>query len=245
MLPSLYGKDQHGLRARDLDHLDRQNFDAVEHIVSASDLLSNIPDAIGTMIYIKLIGSVIDSYLDKSLCPEKRLEELWYATFFLRYWREWLVLHPSFNVKDNFITNNAYLCVEINAHALLAYILLVRDVLPDHNVYFVPWMLGSQTCEKIFRSLRSMTSTYSTSINFSILGLLQGLHKWNIQNELQSQSESFNGIIFPRIEKHSKKDGNNSYTNYCFSAITNEKLYESFKKADHKMILSSLEWQTC
>ena len=42
----LHSKDTHGLRRRDIDHRDKQNFDAVEHIISASSLLDNIPDAL-------------------------------------------------------------------------------------------------------------------------------------------------------------------------------------------------------
>ena len=43
--PALYclGEDQHGLRSRDLDHKNKQNYDAVEHIIKASSLLDIIP----------------------------------------------------------------------------------------------------------------------------------------------------------------------------------------------------------
>ena len=148
MIVNLYGKVQHGLRVRDLDHRDKQNFDAVKHIIKACHLLENIPDAVGTTSYISVMKSAIDSYLDKSLSPEKRIEEIWYATFFLRYWRQWVITNPKFTLKNNFITNNAYMCVEINAHSLLAFIFFSRGHIQanDENI-FLPWMLGSQSCE--------------------------------------------------------------------------------------------------
>ena len=40
-----FGKDQHGLWERDLDHKDKQNFSAVLNIVRAAPLLQKIPDA--------------------------------------------------------------------------------------------------------------------------------------------------------------------------------------------------------
>lgn len=48
MIPIVFGKDQHGLRERDVNHRDKQNFDAVMHIIQASYLLDKIPDAAAT-----------------------------------------------------------------------------------------------------------------------------------------------------------------------------------------------------
>ena len=80
-----YNKDQHGLRERDLNHQDKQNYDAVLRIVNASHLLHNIAEAQATKCYVGLMKSVIDSYLDKSLDPLERIEKLWSVVFFLRY----------------------------------------------------------------------------------------------------------------------------------------------------------------
>ena len=86
ILARLLGKDQHGLRSRDLDHKDKQNFAAVEHIIKASSLLDSIPGSLGTKTYINVMSSAVNSYLDKSLSPKIWLEEIWYSIFFMRYW---------------------------------------------------------------------------------------------------------------------------------------------------------------
>ena len=49
---------------------------------------------------------------------------------------------------------------ELNAHSLIMFLLTVHDTLPSNNGCFVPWMLGSQSCEKIFRAASSMSSTF-------------------------------------------------------------------------------------
>ena len=103
-----FQKDKHGLCQRDIDHKDRQNFQAVINITSAGHLLSEIPQADATKCYIDLIKNVIDSYLDKSLDPIGRLEKLWCVVFFLRYWRKWIILNKSYTLGNNFITSNAY-----------------------------------------------------------------------------------------------------------------------------------------
>ena len=62
-----FQKDKHALRQRDINHKDKQNFQAVINITSAGHLLSEIPQADATKCYIDPIKNVMDSYLDKSL----------------------------------------------------------------------------------------------------------------------------------------------------------------------------------
>ena len=132
-----------------------------------------------------MIQCVVDAYLDKELHPLERINNV---VFFLRCWRQWLILHPRFNLKNNFITSNAYICVELNAHALISFLItIIKHFNSDHSL-FLPWLLGSQSCEKTFRSARSMTGTFSTVINFSMLGLLRRLHRLQIQSNLQAPS---------------------------------------------------------
>ena len=127
MLQAKFGKDKHGLRERDINHKDRQNYDAVLRMTSESVLMSltDIPDARGTVAYLNVLRCVIDSYLDKNIAPLMRIEKIWIALFFLRYWRQWIISHPGYTLESNFITQNAYMCVELNAHALILFLLTV------------------------------------------------------------------------------------------------------------------------
>ena len=224
-----YQKDQHGLRERDLNHQDKQNYDAVLRIVNASHLLDNIAEARATKCYVGLIKSVIDSYLDKSLDPLIRIEKLWNVVFFLRYWRQRILVNCRCSLKDNFIT---YMCTEINAHSLITFLMTVRDQLNKDSASFLPWLLGSQSCERTFRSVRSMSSTFSTIINFGMLGLLRRLHRLQIQSTIQSETST--GIIFPRVLKHQSKQGDDVYKNHLLEAITNDNILAAVNRARDK-----------
>ena len=202
-----FQKDKHGLRQRDIDHKDKQNFQAVMNITSAGHLLAEIPQANATKCYVDLIRNVIDSYLDKSLDPLERLEKLWYVVFFFRYWRKRITLNKSYTLGNNFITSNAYNCIELNAHALINYIIAIRDDVKEIKC-FVPWLLGSQCCEVTFRAARSMSSIYSTVINFGMLGLLRRLHRLQIQLAIQAETQA--DIVYPRLLKHQHKVGKNA-----------------------------------
>ena len=85
LIQKTFGKDEHGLRERDLNHKDKQNYEAVIHICSQSvlKLLQKIPDGEGTCAYIELIRYISDAFLDKQLDILSRIEKAWYAVFFL------------------------------------------------------------------------------------------------------------------------------------------------------------------
>ena len=62
ILRATLGNDVHGLRTKDIDHKDKQSFDAVSHIIRASPFLDQLPDAAATKEFIEC---VIDAYLHK------------------------------------------------------------------------------------------------------------------------------------------------------------------------------------
>ena len=226
MLKKAFTKEEHGLREKDIDHKDKQNFEAIPKILQASHLLSNIPDAAGTAVYLDIIACVIECYIKKDVDVSTRIERIWYAVFFLRYWRQWLLLNKDTTLRDNFITNNAHQCVEFNAHAIIALTLNFRDHYKDTKLQ--PWLLGSQTCERIFRAARSMSSVFSTVINFSMLGLLRRLHRLQIQLTIQSGTSD---IVFPRVEKLRTREGMSSPTECTTPLPTNAEIHEAVQRA--------------
>ena len=122
------------------------------------------------------------------------------------------------------------MCIELNAHALITYLMVVRSQISSDQMAFLPWLLGSQVCEKTFRTARSMSSTFSSVLNFSILGLLRRLHRLQIQSVLQAQSEE-SKIKFPRIDRHCSKEGTNNYQNKSLTSINDNDIAEAVKKA--------------
>jgi len=86
--------------------------------------------------------------------------------------------------------------------------------------------LGSQPCEKAFQAARSITPTFSTIVNFSILGLLRCLHKLQIQIELESQSSATGIIHTQQINQRSDvSDG------HCVKNITDFEIEQAVKSA--------------
>ena len=148
-----FPKDQHGLRIRDINHKDKQNFEAVMRITHPTFLrvLQQIPDAQGTIEFLRVLRCVVDSYLDEKITPLERIHKAWYAVFFCRCWHKWVMNSKEYSIQNNFITENSYSCIELNAHSLITQFLIACK--SGYN--FLPWLCGSQSCEKLFRTLRS------------------------------------------------------------------------------------------
>ena len=53
MIQMSFGKDEHGLREKDIDYKDKQNYNTV---LNTSQLLHNIPDAKAKMQFVYIIN---------------------------------------------------------------------------------------------------------------------------------------------------------------------------------------------
>ena len=155
--------------------------------------------------------------------------ESFISRFFMRYWRQWLLL-GDYTLGNNFISLNAYMCIELNAHALITFLLTVRDSLSPNSKCFMHWKLGSQSCEKIFGPARSMSSIFSTVINFGILKLLRPLHWLHIQVCQEAECNQ-TGIRYPRVEAHKKKDRHHQAKVCHVDSVTDQDIAEAVRCA--------------
>ena len=102
----------------------------------------------------------------------------------------------GYTESEHFVTQNAYLCVEINVHMMTNTVVnVIKGRFPKDTLRF--WLSDSQACEQTFRLLRSKITTFSTSVNFSIKGILQRLHKLSYI----PAAESADDLIFPRVQR--------------------------------------------
>ena len=104
------------------------------------------------------------------------------------------------------------MCVELNAHALITYVITITDYFHGDRDKFLPYL---QTCEWIFQFVRNMSSVFSTVLNFSILGLLRWPHQIDIQ-----QADSQEVIKFPSMERHCSKEGKNKLSKSSLTDIS-------------------------
>lgn len=193
-------KDQHMLTPSDLEPKDKMNFRAMEKVWDerVTQLLKErVVEAKATVTYLEMARLAVSSFTDRQMTPLLRIQNIWQCVFFLRLWKQWLK-DSGYSATANFITGNTYICLELNAHALVQMVRYLRET--DNQELWKPWLWSSQPCESFFRSARSMTSTYSTIINFSMLGFLHRVRRIDLQNDV-SQTLDNTGFRFPRNKR--------------------------------------------
>lgn len=145
-----------------------------------------------TLFYLKIMQYVYETFNNIDQSPRIVIYKIWWAALALLIWR-------NIEGARDFISSNAYTCVQINAHSLLGLYRKLRD--ENLLKLFIPSLYNSQTCENFFRLARSFTTTQSTVINFSIYDFLHRLKRIQIAQDLQSQFTKGNKLCFKLIDK--------------------------------------------
>lgn len=202
-------KDKHLLTISDVKAEDKMNFLSAEKLCSDKviDILKTMPGTDGTRIYLKIMNYILSAFLGDEkkdnillyspLC--ERIYRIWYVVFILRVWRSSVKKSKTLTLKDNFISANCYNCIELNAHTIIKVVLQfkynsVECGLNSDMLHFAN--MSSQPCEKLFRAARSMSSTYSTIINFSIKDLLYKVSRIHTINNIIGEMKG--DFVFPR-----------------------------------------------
>lgn len=191
-------KSIHGLSQMDVCPIDKMNYNSFEKITSdrAIDALQKyIKQSDATVLYLKVCRDATESYMKPDLNPTERIFKIWHSLFFIRVWRNFIKSSNRFTLKDNFLTSNAYMCLEINARNLIRLIKKFRD--ENHPERFLPGLFDSQGCENMFRLFRSMGTMQYTKINFSIYELMHMIGRIETQNEIAYIKLADKEIYFP------------------------------------------------
>lgn len=178
-------KSVHGLSQMDVRPIDKMSFRSFEKITEQRviDALSQyVPNSSGTIKFMRICKDVTSCYLELDMSPLERIHRMWRSLYFLRIWRRFIVSSRGYTLANNFITSNAYTCIEINAQNLIVLIKKFRD--RNTPEQFLPVLFDSQSCEKMFRHFRSMGTAKFTKINFSLYELLHIIRRIEVQNEI-------------------------------------------------------------
>lgn len=231
ILISNFPKDSHGLVMSDVCPEDRQNYSAFEKI-SDPQVLNQLRERIigseATATYLEMSRAACSSFIENGISPQERVKRTWHALYFFRAWRAWIKKSSEYNLETNFISSNAFSCMEINAFALIHLIIKFRD--EDKPDFFLPTLFTSQTCEKTFRQMRSMTSINWTRINFSLLELFHIASRIELINEIVHYKLNGKNVVFPRTQQ------NNLKSNPSFPLPTDDEIQNILHQAQQEAL---------
>lgn len=164
----------------------------------------NVRRSEATVKYLKVCKEVTSSYLDFELTPLERVFRIWHALFFIRIWRKNIIASKSYQLKENFISSNAYTCIEINTQNLLLMIRKFRkEKMPEQ---FLTSLFDSQMCENAFRQFRSMGTAAYTKINFALYEFLHLIGRIETQNDIVYVKLANQDIHFPNKRENKPKE---------------------------------------
>ena len=188
------------------ENKDAMNYPIAEKVCSegVTDKLTR-PEELATKIYLLLNRHIIKAYIDNCTSPSEKLFSAWYLAFFCRLWKEFLKIAPQYDkpdtmktsIQNNFISSNLHGCIEINGHNILLFHNKCRDMKKPE--LFLPSLAGSQPCESAFRTLRSMSTTRSTVINFDVMEILQKSKRLRVLDTIKATTEDF--VFTTKTEK--------------------------------------------
>jgi hypothetical protein len=213
----------------DLNPRDHQNFASCQKICCEEVLqgLKHVNDSNGTYIYLKILRSIIDAYYEKDTPFLRRIYLAWFAVFIVRIWLTWIQVTTKKELDDTlttltqhwdipcrrsvttkqqfFLTSPAVFSIELNAHTLTYLALLViqqdlpKEVLNIDRFNF-------QTCESTFRAARSMSSPFSTIVNFTVSQFFDRATKLSALNSIKSSNaqQLAPTLRFPQHHKHAR-----------------------------------------
>lgn len=163
------------------------------------------------------------AYIEKTTNIIDRIFHGWTAVFIFRFWCLWINKTEKQSLNDillklsntsvprdeylkpkskYFITYQSHFSVEINAHSLVYLAMLVSErQLPVEALKI--WLQNSQTCEGIFRSARSISSTFSSGVNFTASQFLSQVNKLSTLQNIKN-NQHLNSLRFPQHHKLSK-----------------------------------------
>lgn len=205
-LLNMFTKDKHQLTLTTLNPKDKQNFRSVLRICDrrVTNLLrDHVQNSSATVQFLNIMRDIIDSFMDINLTPIQRIRKIWYAVFLIRIWRSYILSSKRFTLKDNFLTMNCYVCIELNAHNMVKCMLYLKKI--NKPELFMPFLYESQACENIFRQLRSLTTVYSTVINCTLKETIGRISSIQFQNQVVQLTS--NNFVFPRAQNsHSSQN---------------------------------------
>ncbi|CAF4419958.1 unnamed protein product [Rotaria socialis] len=181
-----FSKLDHGSVKSDVVPKDRQNYSFCIKISSdcVVQTLEKMQNTRAICIYLKNVEHI------------NRLYYAWLCTFLCRLWLSWIQSTPintldrdesqsvysgSSKGRDKskqkfFITNPAFLSIEMNTHTMTYITLLViNNQLPTEALRI--WLFSSQTYECMFRTARSMSGPFSPIVNCSVAQFLRRAEK--------------------------------------------------------------------
>ena len=249
----------HGLVSSNLNPKDHQNYTSCWRISrdEVFEALQTISQSDATSIYIRILRSIIDAYIEKSTSLLDRVFHAWVSVFLSRLWLAWIdkmgkskldqllscltkntpQSHQSSrnSTQQYLMTPQAVYSIELNAHCLVYLILLVIENKLPNEVLSVE-RFHSQSCESIFRTARAFSSRSFSGVNFTVLQFMNLADKLSLFQKIKHRNEqsASPSMKFPIHHKNNRDRSSSHDSSLPTSPLTKTMLEATVVRAFEK-----------
>ncbi|KAI0272328.1 hypothetical protein BC834DRAFT_804013, partial [Gloeopeniophorella convolvens] len=148
----------------DIIGVDKQDDRAAARLFSSaaieySAILPALREEHGLKSYLFVIGDVFDAQQNRVITHAARIKMLWRGRFFLDGWRNYILMHPHYNISTHFISRELYDILSVFINAMLSLILAHRDYFP--HVPLLLWLNSTEVCEHFFGCTRKVQKDFT------------------------------------------------------------------------------------
>ncbi|KAJ7446900.1 hypothetical protein B0H11DRAFT_2248676 [Mycena galericulata] len=146
------------LYERDVIRADKQDDRAALRVFSAATLqklTENIERNMGLIVFLFVIGELIDAYESRTMTHASRAKAALRARLFFKTWKLFLG-KQGYSLARNYISAAADAIYDMLIDGLLGLILIHRDHLSRQNIPLLLWKHESMGNERIFSALREL-----------------------------------------------------------------------------------------
>jgi hypothetical protein len=161
--------DDSPLYEKDIVGYDKQDDNAANRVFSSAalrKLLENPSENMGLIVYLFVIGELVDAYESRTMTQLERAGAVIQARLFFSSWKLFLQ-KMGYPLSRYYVSHAADHIFHMLIDGLLGLQLIHRDHLPSANIPLLPWKHASMGNERIFAALRNI---------FPDISLVQVLH---------------------------------------------------------------------
>ncbi|PKY23567.1 hypothetical protein RhiirB3_334471 [Rhizophagus irregularis] len=135
-----------------------------EFLYKVSQTLNSDSKNKGLLIYLFIIGELIDSYLNRDISNHERIKMVIIGSFFLRIWKQYIQnaankYEEIFSNDRNFLAHQTYEILSFLVDSMILLIIAHREYY--NTMPLLSWMHGSEACEHFFGMARQHLSDFT------------------------------------------------------------------------------------
>jgi hypothetical protein len=161
--------DDSPIYRRDVEKLDRQDDNAATRLFSGDTLkwlTSHRPQHLGLIVYLFVMGELIDAYENRSLPLLMRAQMVLRAHYFIELWERFLDISKYPSAK-HYVSPQCADITRTLIHGFFQVLYIYRDHCATRQPLF-PWLLSTEVVEHVFGMCRQIVKDF-TMLDFQFM----------------------------------------------------------------------------